>query len=627
MREGIIKMIRKFTGKKHIVFDFEVLKKYWLVVALIVESGEIFHFDTRRDLIDFYNKHYNDLWIGYNSNRYDKYILKFILLGASQETIKRLSDYIVKGIWNDEDIEEDTGRQSNNGYDIVKEVDKLYPGFKQKFNNIVFNGFDLYQFCNNRRLKELEGYNGSSIIESSVDFNLDRDLTDEEKESLLNYCIHDVTETARVLVSLQDELKSYKWLIDNYDLPVRAISYTKPVLASIILGARKKAHKDEFALTFPDFINDPICNDLVTWFNDPNNRPIGQRKPKTTIQIGGVDISVGWGGIHGAVKNYIDTGEFWHIDVNSYYPNLMIKYKLLSRNVTDPDKFKAIVEERLARKRAGDKGADKALKIVINSTYGASGAVFNDLYDPLQMHLVCIYGQLFLINLIIKLAPVCKLININTDGLFIKITDTPFKDIENNILKPWENLTGMQLKNDPYTRVIQRDVNSYLILDNEGNQEGKGALMKDLGILDNNKAIIRKAVRSELLENIPIRETVNKCRDLIDFQIITKIGKSFDYATLNGSRLDFDVNRVFASNDPTTGLIQKCKIVDGEAKLFKIPGTPEHCFIDNERILGKAIPPNLDREFYINEAQKELNNFIGLKPVKAKTKRKGNTKQ
>ena len=70
-----------------------------------------------------------------------------------------------------------------------------------------------------------------------------------------------------------------------------------------------------------------------------------------------------------------------------------------SRNIPSPDVYAATIERRVKAKRAGDKATANALKLVLNTTYGAMLNKYNALYDPLMGRSVCISGQLFLLEL------------------------------------------------------------------------------------------------------------------------------------------------------------------------------------------------------------------------------------
>lgn len=67
-------------------YDFEVFPHDWLVVITNTDdqSEEIF-VNNEQALIDFYNEHKNDIWVGYNSRHYDQYILKAIICGFTPQ--------------------------------------------------------------------------------------------------------------------------------------------------------------------------------------------------------------------------------------------------------------------------------------------------------------------------------------------------------------------------------------------------------------------------------------------------------------------------------------------------------------------------------------------------------------
>ena len=81
-------------------------------------------------------------------------------------------------------------------------------------------------------------------------------------------------------------------------------------------------------------------------------------------------------------------------DVASYYPSLMIINGYTSRSIPSPQKFEEVYHKRIAAKKSGDTDTANALKLVLNTTYGATLNRYNDLYDPLMARSVCISGQL-----------------------------------------------------------------------------------------------------------------------------------------------------------------------------------------------------------------------------------------
>ena len=111
--------------------------------------------------------------------------------------------------------------------------------------------------------------------------------------------------------------------------------------------------------------------------------------------------------------------------MKTYYPNMMINFNLVSRALKDPNRFKEIVDKRLAiKKKVNQAFADGkeneltlvernmpyGLKLVVNTVSGAMKAKFSKIYDERNNNWMCITGQLLLIDLLEKLEPYITLI-------------------------------------------------------------------------------------------------------------------------------------------------------------------------------------------------------------------------
>ena len=66
---------------------------------------------------------------------------------------------------------------------------------------------------------------------------------------------------------------------------------------------------------------------------------------------------------------------------------------------------------------------------------------------------------------------------------------------------------------------------------------------------------------------------------------------------------------MFASRNNEDTLIGRQKAV-GET-IAKFGNTPDHCFINNEDVNGKRIPRKLDKQWYIDLANKRLKQIYG----------------
>lgn len=291
---------------------------------------------------------------------------------------------------------------------------------------------------------------------------------------------------------------------------------------------------------------------------------------------------------------------------SALYPSIMIEYGYISRNVTDPDKYKEIRDTRLKLKAARNV-MQLPYKIVLNATYGAMKDQYNPLYDPLMANNVCIAGQLLLLDLIEKIEPYGELIQSNTDGIFMKVENMETVEMIKGIAREWEIRTRLDLEWDIYSKIYQKDVNNYIIIDEKGNYKSKGAYVKKLNNIDYDLPIINKALINYFTKSQPMEQTINECDDLREFQKVVKVSSLYNYAIHNENKLNEKVLRVFASKDKKDGVIYKVK---GKDKFEKIANTPDHCFIENEFVTGITPPDKLDKQYYINLANKRLNDFL-----------------
>jgi DNA polymerase len=295
-------------------------------------------------------------------------------------------------------------------------------------------------------------------------------------------------------------------------------------------------------------------------------------------------------------------------DVTAYYPSLQLRYKFGYRNMGNPENFEKIHGENLRFKKLGDKKARLPYKIADNAISGQLKDPKSSLYDPRDNNAVCVNGQLLLVDLLEKLEPhIEALIQSNTDGILFKISSWKDFDKVDDIVWEWEERTGMRMEFSIYTKVFQKDVNNYLLVDAEGKTKTKGAYTKSLSPIDNDLPIINKALVDYMTKNVPVEKTIKECKDLIMFQKIVKLSGKYWRTWHNGKYMTEKCHRVFASIRPTDTYIGKCK--SEGATIEKFGNTPEHCFVDNMDMYGKIVPVYLDKQWYIDLAKKRLKQY------------------
>ena len=556
-------------------YDFEVFKNLWTVTIInpITRTKEVF-VNNPWGLRDFHYHHSNELYVGFNNRQYDDYILKAILVGIDPWVMNQWIIHKKRKGW---ELSTDLRKAKVNSFDCM----------------IGFNG-----------LKTLEAFSGMDIRETTIPFDYEGEFTQEMIEEVLKYNEQDVLATIKVFLERKSEFDSYIGLMTMFNLPLTYMSKSKAQLAAIILGARKSHHSDEFDISFPPTMRIEKYTQVLDYFRNGWNYDT-----KLETMIAGVPHVYGTGGIHGAIPNYIAEGEFIHVDVNSYYPSLMLRYPeyCMSRSGASVEKYREIKDDRIKFKKMKDPRAN-ALKIVLNSTYGAMKDHFNPLFDPRSANNVCVFGQVLLTDLIERLENHCQIVQSNTDGLIVKLHGNESE--VKAICKEWEERTGMGLGYDRMTKIIQADVNNYLAVFENGDIEAKGSYVKPLNDLDYDLAIVNRSIRNYLLNGTPVEKTVSENNSLRDFQKVYKLSGKYKTVHHNGSVYTNKCFRIFASKDPTDTFLGKSK---GEGcTVEKFASCPEHCRIVNEDITEAGTPSWLDKDWYVSEAKKRLKKKFGV---------------
>lgn len=564
-------------------YDFEVFRHNWLVVAIDPSKPTPYVICDNVDALKkLYEQYKNDIWVGFNSRHYDQYILKGLLCGFNAWDI---NDYII-----------------NKGY-----AGWSYSSLLRK---IFLINYDVAPLGNS--LKQLEAFQGHNIHETSVDFRINRKLTEAEIRETVKYCTNDVEEALNVLAANINDFNALLWLVREFKFPLSYMSKTKAQISAEILECEKVERSDEWELFTLPCVNLRKYKQVQTWFMDEQNHDY---KKSFSMTVAGVKHDFAWGGVHGAREKYhykCDKDHLMlHVDVESFYPRLMIWHNLLTRNAKKPERFKDIFNRRMKLKHEGKKKEQAPLKIVINGTYGIEKDPTNKAYDPRNANLICVNGQLLLLDLIEKLeaVPSFELVQSNTDGLIIKIHRRDF-DLVDDICYEWETRTDMKLGFDYVREIWQKDVNNYVFTDFEGGVERKGAYVKELSPMDNDLPIVNRAIVDYMLKGVSVERTINGCDDLIDFQKVCKLTSKFDSVEHNKKVYTNKCYRIFASCDSNDGIVYKIKKrADGSNQYFKFGNTAEHCFIENADITTAKVPRKLDKQWYIDLANKRLQQY------------------
>lgn len=557
-----------------------------------------------------------------------------MLLGGSNIEVKKHNDFIIS--------------KQGNAWEFP---------FVQ-FQKRPFKSFDLKDdLPKDLSLKAIEGNLNLPIVECSVPFDLDRPLTPAELDEVIKYCKYDVDSTVRLYWERKENYLDAKTLVgEMYGVPVEeALGLTNAKLSAKVLNAKRVERTDEREYVIPDNIDlEHIPKIILDFFlqirdkNIPDSKLFGEGKGSKgmTLKVwfetsyGKCPVTYAWGGVHGAKPCVIveETKDrvIVNQDVGSLYPNSMINFGYCSRSMEDPEAYEKLVRKRLGYKKSGDKMRANALKLVVNTVYGAMLNLHNDLADRWAGRSVCISNQLAMTVLVVQLAKQCETIdfvNINTDGIMFTI-DRSEVELSEMIIAAWSEITRFEMERDDFKKVIQKDVNNYIGITPDGKFKTKGgyvSLYNGGNFKTNSLSIIDKSVVEYLVNNIPVETTIKGCTDVFAFQQIIKTGGSFEgsYHYVNGVREPIQkVNRIYAVKDSKYGAVVKGKWITEKRKKNKETGKmestpveppqwsettisdcPEHCFIDNENVLKVD---DLELSYYIDIAKKRVDKYINI---------------
>lgn len=579
---------------KIIFFDFEVFKYNVLFGSLILDD-DLSYYQTwdKKEIRDFYEQNKSYLWVGHNNLSYDNAILESIINNEDTYTI---SKQIINGNKNISYIPPYT-------LDLMKLLDESYS------------------------LKATEGAFGNDIVETPIDFDLDRELTSEEKTQIEKYNRDDLNQTFNNFIALKDQVETRFGILKEFNIDKRYLNSSKARLASKVLNAKRGT----FTKEKPALLDDLKLNNEALKEYFLNEKYLTSER--LNLNICNLDIKVGSGGIHGALERY-KTDEALYFDVSGFYNLTMINKDLLPRSLNEEGKktYEQLYYKQLELKKT-DPQKRKIYKTILLSVFGASLNKYSSFYDSSRGNLVMIVGQLYLVDLLEKLNNKVQLIQVNTDGIIIKAINNTSEDEIIKIVEDWEKRTKYTIKKERIYNLYQRDVNCYMYKDKNNKivVVGENAVYENWKDVFSRKTwklkeppILAYIVVDYFMNGIKPEDTINKYKnELRMFQYICK-KDSFDYLEVESiyNNMCFtvdkiqNINRVFASNNnDCTKMIYKVKTdKNGKIKRSKVSSLPDNIFIYNKDINDKKnkqeIIKQIDYDYYLLRGYEKITTFL-----------------
>ena len=474
---------------KHWVMDYETLKNCFAGVFENYKTTEtkvfVIH-DLRNDINTFVNflqdNIVNRQWhISYNGLAFDGQVTHFIL--DNHQDWSNLSGCDIANIIYE--YAQSCIKKSNN-----KEFSD-YPQWKMKIGQI--DVFKLHHWDNPAKRSSLKWIQYSMDWENIIDMPIHHETeitTQEQIDTILEYCINDVRSTKEVYNRSKSQIGLRKELTETYG--INMFSASEPRISKEIFGyylsqnlnipkrdlKKMRTHRDSIKVS--DIIL-PYVSFMSDEFKSLHNRfkalEIDSAKLKGgfkySVNYKGVKTDFGLGGAHGAAKKAVNEANddmmIMSSDVTSFYPNLAIKNKWSPGHFPKEEfcnQYEWFFEER--KKIPKSNPMNYVYKIILNSTFGLSNDVNSFFYDPELCMRITINGQLSLMMLyeqVMERIPGAVALLQNTDGIETMIPREYYDDYL-GICKQWEEITNLQLEHDEYQKLVLADVNNYIGVNN-----------------------------------------------------------------------------------------------------------------------------------------------------------------
>lgn len=545
---------------------------------------------------------------GFNNHNYDDFVLRYVLTNQPVATTKEQSDKYIN-----------------------KEFDK-----KEWPAGLVT--WDLRDQLLSVSLKKYEAMKGLSVKESTIPFDKADEFNTTELEEVIRYNVQDLRSTLSLFNTRNDDnhgnyMDNKRLLVEHYGTG-HSYRYSNTTITSMFLMGND--HLKALEPSNPNIVG--VGDEIAGFLKHINQvNPLIVDAPKAlkasltkkyaptslTIEQFGNVFTFGSGGLHSAVgtlkttktgkKNpvydLINTTDVYQLDVTSMFPNIMIRDGLLGPAT---DKYASLVADRIQNKKAGNPKA-KTQKIVINATYGGTRSNWLNLYNPKVAIHVNVAGMVAVYNLARGLSKIGQIIQVNTDGVAVKLNKEPnAKERMFLIKKQWEQYFKLNLEVTHFKRLIQRDVNNYIAVKDNDHLKLKGGAIAQAETRDPLKSTTPTVLQTALLHHIlnpndDLTNYLNNLREKVPFtnwcwtlaSTVSKLQTGYTTDT-NGRRLPQKVNRAYASKFGDSYYKERT-----QGKPAKFAGTSTKLVINNEDMTGQNAPKDLDIEWYKNEVLRQ----------------------
>jgi hypothetical protein len=524
---------------RYLIYDLESFYNFSLFVGKFTDSPQHYVYeisdriDQKDELLNFLNylQHTQTYMVGYNSLGFDYPITHDLINNPHTFHPNRFYELAQEIIH---------GPKTEYGFSPlnVRLKDRLIP----QIDLVKINHFD--NKAKRCRLKEIEFSMRSPTIED-LPFDFRKVTTSEQKNKVIEYCIHDVDKTEDFFHRCSKAIEMRHNLLSDDVLYGDVLNYSDVKIGTEFfinkLGRDKCFEKGKALQTFRyDIKFSEVILQKIKFRTEEFNRTLNWFKEQTYIDglsapshettIDGLTYHFGVGGIHASVESKVfrsnDEYIIKDVDVTGMYPSIAIANNFYPEHLGQS--FVDVYKQLQADRKQYPKGSamNATLKLAMNGVYGNSNNKYSPIYDPQYMFTITLNGQLQLFQLAecLGLIPGLKLIQANTDGITAYVPRR-YEYLFNFWCGEWEKQSGLSLEYVDYEGMWIADVNNYIskTLDGKVKRKGRywypdkegdydGVWNKDYSML-----IVQKAASAWLLDGINPEAYVNMSIDPYDF--------------------------------------------------------------------------------------------------------------
>lgn len=563
------------------VYDIEVFLNVFHCTVKNTETGELHKFEIscRRnqldELVEFFhtvNTKYtfgdlyttdikldtNILFCGYNNLHYDNAIINYIIDCYNIMKYKGYRD-ICRSVFNLSKVITTSSEDDNSAWRKWKYM-------------ICFDSFDILTMLYSNKLrvglKEIQvTMQYKNVQEFVADWQAD--LPENQIDSMIDYNINDVNSTEELLNRCKKDIDLRIAIEDEYGVRVLSkdgVNIGMKILTQKYLEKTGQTWWDIKDLRSPMSVI-PLNNVILPFIkydspiltrvlNDMKSQIVspGRKGYENKFVFEGLQYSVGVGGIHSVNKPEIiipkEDEMLIDIDVASLYPSMLIEYEFYPKHLGPEflEVYKQIKDERIEAKHNGNKVKNETLKLALNGLSGNLQNEHNFCYSPFAVMQIRINGQLLLLMLAEKLTQLgCRIIQANTDGLFVLLKKDVYSKV-NNVCREWEQLTKLTLEEERFKAMYQYAINDYFAITEDDKVKEKGMFITTVKLGKGlTPKIIPKAVINFFKNGVPVEETIKGCQDIRDFLMSEKTGKQWHVEYNNKEQQR--TNRFYASTN------------------------------------------------------------------------------